>query len=72
MVELLVKNVVYRGIRGILGSIIRDFRNLMAPFDRARQVVLGTSSEHLEQVPRRIRGGMISEKRGLGGYLGYF
>ncbi len=40
--ELLEKNVVEEGIRGILGSIIQDFGNLMTPFDRARRVVLGT------------------------------
>ncbi len=60
------------GIRGILGSIIRDFGNLMAAFDRAPRVVLRTSLEHLEHVPRRIRGEITSEKCGLGGYSKYF
>jgi hypothetical protein len=40
---------------------------MMALLDRARRVLFGTSLEHLEQVPRRIRGGIIREKRGLGG-----
>jgi hypothetical protein len=44
------------GFRGTFGAIIRDFRNLMVPLDRARRVVLGTRMEHLEHVRRRIRG----------------
>ncbi len=44
----------------------------MAPFDRARRVVLGTGLEHFYHVPRRIGAGIIREKRGLGGYSGYF
>jgi hypothetical protein len=63
--ELLVRIAVYGSIRGTLGAIIRAFVNPMAPLDRARRVLLGTSMEHLEQVPRRIRGGITSEKRGL-------
>ncbi len=42
----------------------------MALLDRARRVVCRTSLEHLEQVPRRIRGGIIRGKRGLGGIWG--
>ncbi len=53
-----------------MGSIIRDFRNLMALLDRARRVLFGTSMEHLEHVPRRIGAGIIREKRGLGGIWG--
>ncbi len=30
----------------------------MVPLDRDRRVVLGTSMERLEHVPRRIRGGI--------------
>ncbi len=44
----------------------------MAAFDRARRFVLGTALEHLEQVPRRIRGGITSEKRGLRGIRSIF
>ena len=44
----------------------------MVPLDRARRVVLGTTIGHLEQVLERIRGGITSEKHGLGGYLGQF
>jgi hypothetical protein len=39
---------------------------------RARQVLLAASMEHLEQVPRRIRGVVTTEKCGLGGYSRYF
>jgi hypothetical protein len=46
------------GIRGTFGAIIRDFVNVMVPLDRARRVVFGTRMEHLEHVPRRIRGGI--------------
>ncbi len=48
------------GIRGTFGTILRDFRNLMIPLDRARRVVLGTALEHFLHVPRRIRGGITS------------
>jgi hypothetical protein len=47
-------------IRGNFGAIVRDFVNVMVPLDRARRVVLGTSLEHLEHVPGRIRGGITS------------
>ncbi len=33
-------------------------KKISSPFDRARRVVLETSMEHWEQVPRRIRGGI--------------
>ncbi len=39
-------------------TIVRAIKNLMVPLDRARRVVLGTSMERLEHVPRRIRGGI--------------
>jgi hypothetical protein len=35
------------GIRGTFGSIVRDFRNLIVPLDRARRVVLGALLEGL-------------------------
>jgi hypothetical protein len=44
----------------------------MVPLDRARRVVLETSLERLEHVPRRIRGGITSEKRCLEGIRGTF
>jgi hypothetical protein len=44
----------------------------MVPLDRAHRVVFGTSLEHLEHVPRRIRGGITSEKRCLGDIRGTF
>jgi hypothetical protein len=44
------------GIRGTFGAIIRDFRNLMVPLDRARAVIPGTRMEHFQRVSRRIRG----------------
>jgi hypothetical protein len=53
-----MKNSIYGGIRGIFGTIIRVFRNLIVPLDRAHRVILGTRMEHLEHVPRRIAGGI--------------
>jgi hypothetical protein len=38
------------------GTIVWPIKNLITPFDRARRVLLGTRVEHLEHVPRRIRG----------------
>ncbi len=47
-------------------------QKISSPFKRARRVVLGTSMEHLEYVPRRIRGGITGEKRSFEQYSGYF
>ncbi len=44
----------------------------MVSLDRARRVVFGTRMERLEHVPRRIRGGITSEKPRLGGIRGTF
>jgi len=41
-----------------------------SPSDRARRAVLGTSMEHLEHVPRRIHGGITSEKKRFRGVFG--
>jgi hypothetical protein len=46
------------GIQGTFGAVVRDFVNVMVPLDRARRVVLGTSLERFEHVPRRIRAGI--------------
>jgi hypothetical protein len=57
---------------GILRWKEVSFEKVNTAFDRARRFVLGTSLEHLEHVPRRIRGGITSEKPRLGGIRGTF
>ncbi len=41
-------------------DIVWDIKNLIAPLDRARRVVLGTPLEHFYHVPRRIAGTFTS------------
>jgi hypothetical protein len=42
----------------------------MAPLDRARRVILITTTDHLEQVPRQIHASITSEKLCLGSIWG--
>ena len=53
-----MKNPILEGICGTLSIFVGVIRNLTLPLDRARRVLLGTTLEHLEHVPRRIRGGI--------------
>jgi hypothetical protein len=41
----------------------------MAPLDRARRVILITTTDHLEQVPRQIHASITSEKLCLGSMM---
>jgi hypothetical protein len=41
---------------GATGNMTIFTEKLITPFDRARRVVLGIALEHLEHVPKRIRG----------------
>ena len=75
VVEILVGNPLWEGIRALSGILVRVMWDLNIPLDRARRVVLGTTLEHLEHVVRRIRGGNTSREPPLGGYsdlFGYF
>ena len=72
VVDILVENPLWEGIRTFSGTLVRVMWNLNIPLDRARRVTLGTTLEHLEHVVRRIRGGNTSREPPLGGYSGPF
>ena len=72
VVEILVENPLWEGIRTFSGILVRVMWDLNIPLDRARRVVLGTTLEHLDHVVRRIRGGYISREPPLGGYSDLF
>ena len=52
--------------------MVRDIENLSVSTDRARQTVFGTTVEHLEHLPERIRGGNTSEEPLWDRYSGRF
>ncbi len=59
MFELLVKYQVF----GDFGTIVWSMQNSIIPLDSANQVVLGAGMKRLEQVSRRIGGGITRIER---------